>query len=492
MQKGKLTVFFLIGLFLAGCNPKEHTSLICGQIDGYYNKQLMLFNAESVYINNPYSNPIATVKTDNEGQFCFSISVDDVEFIHLFTSDSLNLIETPIALQAGDSIHVKTSIYNKSRPQFSGKGYQISSLLFLQRKNLERNLRHYGIYELPVDGFVAFCDSLQTVWVNRIDSLSRQVPLVDQAVEIAKADVSLFVSFKRFEFLQKHLAETQGLSAYLKPPSSYYSFKDTLFAFADDYWFLPSYSQAVDGLIEDDYQTQKANQKDGLEDEFLHKLSIIEDEYNGVKQQVALSRLSRNFPNYLHNSNAFTLIEQADSLMQSINSSKTLGQYYTQNSLRVAAIKPGVKAPEITLPNVDGQLVSLSSFKGDVVLIVFWGTWCPPCLSSMPKYIEIQEEFKDSDVTFYFVSLEARKYDIESWAQLVRGKGALADKILNGKPLPGVHVVAGGQFSNPQVKPYAITYAPSYVLIDKEGFVVSPRVQLDENLVEKISELLGS
>ena len=78
MQKGKLTIIFLVGLFLVGCNPKEHTSLICGQIDGYYNKQLMLFNAESVYINNPYSNPIATINTDNEGKFCFSVSVDDV------------------------------------------------------------------------------------------------------------------------------------------------------------------------------------------------------------------------------------------------------------------------------------------------------------------------------------------------------------------------------------------------------------------------------
>ena len=53
------------------------------------------------------------------------------------------------------------------------------------------------------------------------------------------------------------------------------------------------------------------------------------------------------------------------------------------------------KAPDFTLTSVSGEDVSLSDFKGKVVVIDFWATWCPPCRKGIPDLISLQKEYKD-------------------------------------------------------------------------------------------------
>lgn len=53
------------------------------------------------------------------------------------------------------------------------------------------------------------------------------------------------------------------------------------------------------------------------------------------------------------------------------------------------------KAPEFNLKTVDGKDVKLSDFKGKIVLIDFWATWCGPCRIGVPDLVELQEEYKD-------------------------------------------------------------------------------------------------
>jgi thiol-disulfide isomerase/thioredoxin len=55
----------------------------------------------------------------------------------------------------------------------------------------------------------------------------------------------------------------------------------------------------------------------------------------------------------------------------------------------------GTIAPEWSLQNSDGQLRKLSDYKGKIVLMDFWATWCAPCVQSQPKLQSIQEKFKN-------------------------------------------------------------------------------------------------
>ena len=56
-------------------------------------------------------------------------------------------------------------------------------------------------------------------------------------------------------------------------------------------------------------------------------------------------------------------------------------------------IEAGPKAPNFTLEELNGKVVHLSDFKGKVVLLNFFGTYCPPCRMEIPGFVELQKEF---------------------------------------------------------------------------------------------------
>jgi len=66
------------------------------------------------------------------------------------------------------------------------------------------------------------------------------------------------------------------------------------------------------------------------------------------------------------------------------------------------------KAPQFTLPDINGNQVSLSDFDGKVVILDFWATWCPPCVKEVPHFIELYDEYKEQGFEMVGISLDAR------------------------------------------------------------------------------------
>ncbi|HZP60950.1 MAG TPA: TlpA disulfide reductase family protein [Opitutaceae bacterium] len=74
--------------------------------------------------------------------------------------------------------------------------------------------------------------------------------------------------------------------------------------------------------------------------------------------------------------------------------------------LRADPVTPAQPAPGWTLKDVNGQPVSLSQFKGKVVVLDFWATWCPPCRSEIPGYVKLQEKYKGKGLVIIGVSVD--------------------------------------------------------------------------------------
>lgn len=73
---------------------------------------------------------------------------------------------------------------------------------------------------------------------------------------------------------------------------------------------------------------------------------------------------------------------------------------------------PGVAelpvAPAWRLKNLDGAAVALSQFKGKVVIVDFWATWCPPCRAEMPVYVDLYKKFADRGLVIVGISLDGQ------------------------------------------------------------------------------------
>ncbi|MDD5136710.1 MAG: TlpA disulfide reductase family protein [Candidatus Omnitrophica bacterium] len=70
-----------------------------------------------------------------------------------------------------------------------------------------------------------------------------------------------------------------------------------------------------------------------------------------------------------------------------------------------SAIEVGQAAPDFTLKDMDGQSASLSDFKGKAMILNFFASWCPPCRSEIPDFVELQKAYGDKGFTFIGVSL---------------------------------------------------------------------------------------
>ena len=69
------------------------------------------------------------------------------------------------------------------------------------------------------------------------------------------------------------------------------------------------------------------------------------------------------------------------------------------------------KAPEFSLRGADGAPVHLADYKGKVVLVNFWATWCGPCKVEIPWFVEFQRTYKDRGFTVLGVSMDEDGWD---------------------------------------------------------------------------------
>ncbi|MDR6782204.1 thiol-disulfide isomerase/thioredoxin [Pedobacter africanus] len=124
-------------------------------------------------------------------------------------------------------------------------------------------------------------------------------------------------------------------------------------------------------------------------------------------------------------------------------------------------LSAGKMAPAFTLKSLEGKDVSLQDFRGKVVYIDFWASWCAPCRGEMKNGApKLHAKFKDNkDVVFLYVSLDSK---VDAWK-----KAIAEDKI------EGIHLLsqATSGMDTPIAKAFNISGIPRYVIIGKDGSI---------------------
>ncbi|HIO91771.1 MAG TPA: TlpA family protein disulfide reductase [Leucothrix mucor] len=71
--------------------------------------------------------------------------------------------------------------------------------------------------------------------------------------------------------------------------------------------------------------------------------------------------------------------------------------------------KTNAIATDFTLPTIDNKQLTLSDYKGKLVLLNFWASWCPPCRFEIPDFIKLQSKYQDKGFTFIGIGMEDLK-----------------------------------------------------------------------------------
>ena len=140
-------------------------------------------------------------------------------------------------------------------------------------------------------------------------------------------------------------------------------------------------------------------------------------------------------------------------------------------------VSVGSEAPEIIQKNPQGTDISLSSLRGQVVLIDFWASWCKPCRMENPNVVAAYNKFKDKGFTVFSVSLDKER---NAWINAINQDGLIWES----------HVSDLQFWNNAAARAYGVNSIPAAFLIDENGVIIGKDLR-GNSLEEKLQEVLN-
>lgn len=109
--------------------------------------------------------------------------------------------------------------------------------------------------------------------------------------------------------------------------------------------------------------------------------------------------------------------------------------------------------PNVAIRTLEGRTVHIADYKGKVVYIDFWASWCQPCLASMPSLVSLSQRMYGKDVVILTINRDKKK---RVWKKFAKERQVAG-------------IVGWTKFNDADVAALNVLQLPRYILVDKQG-----------------------
>lgn len=380
-------------------------------------------------------------------------------------------------LEPGDSLHIAFDNWRFMQSlKFSGGQAGINNEI-------------YKAYQLDINPYVSGSEPFSQIKVLRPKAYLNYVK------DLRKRKLQLLgihqkgrmVSPAFFKFMVTEIDFAYGTSLLIYPrnhryfnniagelslPRRYYRFLNQLELNNNHSLYSEAYKNYIDAYLGYQIAGLPAHEKRSF---YRTKIRLAKQSLVGEPLHYTLAKI---FKDAAHQNQLFELSRDVDRYMVS-----EAPEYYKttiEKLYQVAnTLRPGRAAPSFQLEDQHGNIVRLEDFRGKVVYLDFWATWCGPCRKEIAPARNLKKHFKGKDVVFLYITLDTNK---DKWKQF----------ILNNQ-MEGTHLFAGGGFDSKIAQLYDVKGVPTYYIIDKTGLIASnkPKRPSQRGVEQEIQAILG-
>jgi thiol-disulfide isomerase/thioredoxin len=425
-----------------------------------------------------WDNDIFKAGLDESGNFehQFSISEpmpasfsdgNEVTYMYLLPGDRINLM-------------LDTEQFDETI-RYSGRGSEKNN--YLAQKYLQ--------FEDPRPAFWQLADSLSAKEYKRkcLEYKNRKA----EFLEVFLQSYSLPEEFVNYQNTENEFQYASNLFYFISRNSDYQIPYDTIHVPSDFYSdyedvlefvnpdqrsreynnFISTYSSFVSRVMPREWDSRA-----GFDSFFFAK--VLEDVHGITREKIIASHVYSNLNAYLLEGYEKHR-DLVDASIKWMQLKSILEKKYIQVKEELSRPRPEntnmTDLNEETYKDIQFQDI-LNKYKGKVVYLDFWASWCGPCRGEMPYSLDLQSHFADQDVAFVYISSDA---GYEEWERMIR--------ILQ---ITGDHYRTSKAVRSEYNQLFNVRFIPRYVLYDKDGNVVDSTALRPSNpdIIDAIEQLL--
>ncbi|HSV76675.1 MAG TPA: TlpA disulfide reductase family protein [Bacteroidales bacterium] len=446
--------FVLIAILLAACRPATDTSVrITGVVQNPTGDPI-----ELVYFSDFTNNQreIVTLELDAENRFDVSFDIPTPMAVTLRNGR----VSLQLFLQPGDRVQLEADATDwLNTLALTGEAAPNSTFFVQYQRELGVNLgsaffNNAAMVSAPVV-FQGVIDSVLAVQLGYLETYTNKAELSEPFNTFFTAEMEYAAKNRLLAYPSTHQRLNQ-LPDPLTLPDGFFDFLNDPGIFNDNLLHSEAYANFLLAYL--GYQAGLTPQRfaEGTsQNEINYTLAgeLIPGESGAFAQVISINREFN-----------FGSIEKAQALYDDFvarDISEDLRTRVTRTWEGIQALMPGKPAPDFTLTDINGNEVSLSDFKGKVVYLKFWASWCGPCMRQVPPAAELKKRLADQeDLVFLYVSIDT---DNNAWRSTVEHHG-----------ITGTHLVTPGRERGaPDL--YQVKWIPTFYIIGRDGNIFDNR-----------------